>query len=586
MNILGISNTKDSGACLLRDGVLVAAVNEERLNQEKMTRVFPEKSISWILKECRIESTDIDAIGLGAWKGIDSHDEYTSYLTETEKRIKENPDARQAIEARIKGSVSSDRKQWLEFKIGLASIGLDKHRFFHSHHQMAHAVAAFEYSPYDRALVVVLDGRGDFNSGLVCSFKKGVLPKILRTELEIDSLGAFYGWITYFLGFTPDRHEGKVVGLSASGNPEKCMNILKKMIKTEAGTIRANIGRYYAPYMRAELPELSRELMKFEPKDIAAATQKLLEEITLSYVKYYLGLSGERNLCVAGGIFANVLVNMKLRELPEIEHFFVFPHMGDGGIAAGGAAYAAINMGDKIKPLQHVYLGPAYINNNRTDIDNNDDLEIIKTKKFAKSAAYLLDRGAVIGFFNGPMEYGPRALGGRSILVRATDPDINRKLNARLNRTEFMPFAPVTLEEEAGLCYEGWSKQDITSYFMTSCFKCTSVMKKQSPAAVHIDETARPQIINKHINNAYYEVLKEYYALSGIPSLINTSFNSHEEPIICKPAQAISALVNNIIDVLVMPPYILIKGKKWRDILDEENRLSARRNFDLAIRKD
>lgn len=194
--------------------------------------------------------------------------------------------------------------------------------------------------PHEQALVVTIDGRGDFMSGSVSCWRKGRTPQILRTELEIDSLGVFYGWITYYLGFTPDRHEGKVVGLSASGDADRCIAILRKMIGAKDGCIRANIGGYYAPYMRAELPRLSKELREYRPQDIAAAAQRLLEETVISYVRHYLKETGERNLCVAGGIFANVLLNMHLRELPEVEHLFVFPHMGDGGIAAGGAAYA------------------------------------------------------------------------------------------------------------------------------------------------------------------------------------------------------------------------------------------------------
>lgn len=568
MIVLGISNTKDSGACLLKDGTLVAAVNEERLNRDKMTRVFPRKSIDWILESERLKVDDIDAVGLGAWKEISAQQTPSGYASEAMERIRQNPQARKAIESRIQGSIASDTKQWAELKTGLREMGLGRHRILQCSHQIAHAYTAFEYSPYGEALVVCLDGRGDFMSGSVSRWKKGSSPEILRTELEIDSLGAFYGWITHYLGFTPDRHEGKVTGLSAFGNSDKCIKTLKKMIKVEHGSIYGNIGKYYAPYMRADLPELCNELDRYDKKDVAAAAQKLLEESVISYISYYLYQTGEHNLCVAGGVFANVLVNMRLRELPEIEQLFVFPHMGDGGIAAGGAAYAAVSLGDRIKPVQNMYLGPCIDKKYSRKVADSADVGIAEPADFSKAVASLLYNGAVVGFFSGCMEYGPRALGARSILVQATDPGITAKLNRRLNRTEFMPFAPVTLEEEASSCYMGWAREDVASYYMTTCYRCTDLMKRQSPGVIHIDGTARPQIINRGINKEYYDVLKAYQALSGIPSIINTSFNYHEEPIICYPEQAVNLLKQDSIDILAISPLVIYKDTKWQDAIN------------------
>lgn len=564
MVVMGVSNTTDSGACLVIDGVLVAAINEERLTQDKMSRAFPEKSIEWVLKSQGLKPDDIDAIGMGAWKGINSKEMLEAYLSKIKERINQSPDTARIIELRVQSSIERDNLQWTELKTGLERLGFGRHRLLQCSHQIAHAYTAFEYSNYEKALVVTLDGRGDFMSGSVTRWKKGFPPEVLRTELDIDSLGAFYGWITHYLGFTPHRHEGKITGLAAFGNPGKCIEIIKRMIKQEDGCIRSNIGKYYTPNMWADLPELSKELKECKPEDIAAAAQKLLEEIVVAYIRHYLHKTGECNLCVAGGIFANVLVNMYLRELPEVDNFFVYPHMGDGGIAAGGAAYAAITLGDTIKPIQNVYLGPSFDGEYCYNAVNNCGFETIRPEDFSNSVASLLYDGVVVGFFSGRMEYGPRALGGRSILVRATEPAINEKLNRYLNRTEFMPFAPVTLEEEAGSCYRGWSKKDSTSYYMTSCYKCTDLMKKQSPAAVHIDGTARPQIINEHINKDYYAVLRAYSSLSGIPSLINTSFNYHEDPIICNPEQAINMLKTDGINVLAMPPFILFKNGKLR----------------------
>ena len=560
MRILVNSNTKDSGACLLIDGELVAAVNEERLNRNKMTRAFPEKSIEWLLNSHGLSAHDIDAISIGAWKAINSTIELKRYLKIAKEMIYKNPGTRDAIESRIKGSINSDTKQWTEFKKGLESKCFSKHRFFHCQHQMAHSYTAFEFSPYERALVVSLDGRGDFMSGSVSIWRKGQKPFVLRNELELDSLGLLYGLITYYLGFTPDRHEGKIMGLAARGNPEVCLELMRKMVVEKEGCIISNIGEYYAPYIKAELPKLRSILSRFKREDIAAAIQKHLEETVVAYISHYLTQTGEKNLCVAGGVFANVLLNMCLRELPEVENLFVFPHMGDGGISVGGAAYAASQLGDKVKPMKNAYLGPSNDINTYIDFIINSGFKITEPSDFPSKVALLIHKGYVVGFYCGRMEYGPRALGARSILARATDPTINSELNRRLNRTEFMPFSPVTLEEAAEKCYQGWKKEDVSSYYMTSCYNATELMKKQSPAAIHIDGTARPQIINSFIHKEYYAVLKAYNSMSNIPSIINTSFNLHEEPIACDIEQALDVLKYSGVDALAIPPLIIYKS--------------------------
>ena len=284
MIILGISNTKDSGACLIKNGRLIAAVNEERFNREKLTRKFPENSIKWIFKKHKLTSGDIDAISFGSWKGIETNF-LPQYVSNALTLSKKNPNSKRRIIARLMGSTRSDAKQKIELENGLKKLNLEKIPYYYTPHHLAHAYTAFAFSTFQHALVIILDGRGDFQSGLVSVWENGKAPKILRYESELDSLGAFYGWITNYLGFTPDRHEGKITGLSARGDPRKCLPILKKMISTKNGKIIGNIGDYYAPYMKAKLPNLERELKKYSREDIAAATQFLTEEIVVKYVK-------------------------------------------------------------------------------------------------------------------------------------------------------------------------------------------------------------------------------------------------------------------------------------------------------------
>ena len=557
MNVLGVSNTKDSGACLVRDGVLIAAANEERFTREKLTRAFPFRSIEWLLGQYGLGPRDIDAVGLGMWKGIDSWATLPAYVDAATSQVAIEARTRDVIMSRLNGSIASDRRQATECEAGLAALGLAARPRFQCHHHYAHAVSAFELSPFDRALVVTLDGRGDFMSGSVSTWRRGELPSMLRVELELHSLGAFYGWVTHYLGFVPDRHEGKVTGLAARGNPERCRAIFRRAITCDSGRLFANIGPYYAPFVRAELPELRRLLDDFDREDVAAGAQAVLEEVTTAYVSHYLVQTGETNLCLSGGIFANVLLNARLRGLPGVDTCFVFPHMGDGGISAGGAAYAVGRLGGVMQSLGSLYLGPEFDRGSCRSAIADARLVVDEPVDLAAEVATAIDHGAVVGLFQGRMEYGPRALGNRSILARATDVGITDELNRRLSRSEFMPFAPVTLVEHAPDCYLDWTPREVMSRHMTSCYVCTPRMRRETPAVVHVDGTARPQIISRDDNPFYYDILDAYTRRTGIATLINTSFNEHEAPIVCTPEQAVEVLTRSAIDLLVMPPFMV-----------------------------
>jgi len=557
MIVLGLSNSKDSGVCLLQDGNLIAAVNEERFTREKLTRAFPERSLEWLLREYSLVPESIDAIGLGIWKGINSWSGFQKYVSSATERVAKDPSVRAAILSRLEGSIQSDIDQKKELDKRLKNFGLETIANYQCHHHHAHALTAAEFSPFNDALVVTLDGRGDFMSGSVSSWQRNGEMKLLRSELELDSLGAFYGWVTNFLGFTPDRHEGKVTGLAARGNSALSAAIFRKSFGTSDGKLEGHIGDYYAPFMRADLPVLRLKLSGLSREDIAAGAQKVLEEVVTNYISHYLKITKIRNLCVAGGIFGNVLLNYRIQSLPGVDNFFVFPHMGDGGIAVGGAVYANQMLGGKIKPLQSVYLGPEFDTKRCLDAITNAGLLAHTPPDLPNEVANAVVDGKVIGVFQGRMEYGPRALGNRTIIASATDKNINESLNNRLARSEFMPFAPVTLIEHAKSCYEEWKENDISTRYMTSCYSCTTQMRISTPAVVHLDGTARPQILDRECNPFYYDVLSSYFALTGIPTLVNTSFNEHEAPIVCDPIQAIDVLLKGGIDLLAMPPFLV-----------------------------
>ncbi len=370
-------------------------------------------------------------------------------------------------------------------------------------------------------------------------------------------MGYFYGSITKLLGFKPHRHEGKILGLAAYGNPNKAYKYISKMISYDKinKCFKGNYekGLYIAHYDNPNIKFLKK---KYSSKDIASAAQKRIEEVILEFIEDNIPYGSK--LALAGGIFANVKINQKICELKRINEIFVFPNMGDGGLSVGCAALT-YNEKSKLplKKIKNVYLGPSYSNARVFKVLKSKNLKFKKLKHSSKFIAQKLYEGYVVGCFQGKMEFGPRALGNRSILVSANDKSVNNWLNKKLKRTEFMPFAPITLQKYATKIYKDLKKKKLAILYMTVTTKCTNLGKKLSPAAVHIDNTARPQIISEKSNLKIFKILHEYYKISKIPNLINTSFNVHEEPIVCTPEDAIKAFKQSKLDYLYINDYIV-----------------------------
>jgi carbamoyltransferase len=348
---------------------------------------------------------------------------------------------------------------------------------------------------------------------------------------------------------------GKMTGLAGYGNPDTAYPLIK-------GLFSLNDTRrdFILPPLLFQFPHrgIYRKLAKYKKEDVAAAAQKRFEEIMLGYIKEAISATGESNIVLAGGIYGNVRLNKKISELDEVKQLFIHPAMNDQGISLGvGLKYLAEN--EVLKPfkLNNLYFGPGYDN---AEIETALNKEKFKYEYYAdieKTVAQLLACGKVVARFAGRMEYALRALGNRSILYQTTDKSVNDWLNRKLNRSEYMPFAPVTMEEYAGQCYKNIEKVKYNAKFMTIAVDCTDGMKEISPGVVHVDGTARPQLIKEEDNPSYYKILKEYHKLTGIPSLINTSFNMHEEPIVCTPYDALRAFKKAGLDYLAIGNYLV-----------------------------
>ncbi len=448
-------------------------------------------------------------------------------------------------------------------------------------HELSHVSSAFWLSGFEQSLCFSYDG-GMFNcpwfGGLYhADLNKGIQPLDRFAASHYAKITSLYTVVTALLGFTPLKHEGKITGLAAYGKPNtRCCEILEDLFYQDYYLMEMMVEWIY-PYSSEINPifmvhEERKKLLidKFQGisrEDIAATLQHISEEHIISILNNALkqGWNYE-SICLAGGLFANVKINQKIKEF-GFKNIFIAPPMTDDGAALGAALYVASkNPGFDSKKVNNMFLGYAFSESEITKSIDKFGLQFDKTDHPAAFIADKLISGAVVGIFQGKMEYGPRALGNRSILSQATIPDINDKLNKKLCRTEFMPFAPMTRIEDAKDCYEGLDGAEHTAEFMTITFNCTDLMKAQSPAVVHIDGTARPQLINKQNHPLIYDIITNYKKKTGINSIINTSFNIHEEPIVCSAVDAIEGFLSSGLDFLYFEGGYIIDFQKNKDI--------------------
>ena len=594
MYILGLAPGHNSTAALLKDGEIKHAIAEERLSRFKGDTRFPKLAIRAILDLEGISLSDIDYFTIHS-KDItrfDIHDQ--KFLWDSEPRAESvlyKVEAHQILSYLIylipktgkyyrNASVNLGRKLFFE-KIQEFGISRDKLTFYD--HHLSHTASAYFTSKIDPCLIVTLDASGDGLSATVSIGRNGELRRIAETPVSEASAGASYSAITQYLGYTPNRHEGKILGLASYGDANKfyakmipllkydpvkkalskdlpikhsLFEKIKSKIDQAINIINGNKNNSYLNYCEENFKGASRE-------DLAAAVQKRLEDVIVEYVGVFVKETGIKDVVLAGGVFSNVKLNQRLFENLSLNSIFIHPDMTDGGCAVGGAflKWNEINRftSNSKKDIENVYWGQSFSNEDIEKVIKHNKLEAAYVNDIEEKAADLLVEGKIIGYFGiYGMEYGPRALGNRSIIASAGDVEINNWLNKRLNRTEFMPFAPVVLEEHASMILKNYTDGNRqAAKFMTITFDVTEFCKEKAPAIVHVDGTARPQTINEKQHPAYYKILKRYYEKTGIPCIINTSFNVHEEPIVCSPEDAIKSFKEGRIDVLIMGNWLM-----------------------------
>ena len=601
--ILGISSMHGGGLCLLDiEGNIVISLAEERLSRNKNELGFPIKSLKYVIDNVDTDAIKYIAIG-STYVGMDLHqiEKYQFSNYEQLSKIFKNPLALAEFYTwtliNKKVATELDKKN-LFVKIlkqyGLITQAKKVHLI---DHHLAYAASAYYCSDIENALIITIDAMGDGKSASI----NNVIKHRLNNNWTLDekgSIGVLYHFITAALGFRAGRHEGKVTGLAAYGKPEvfgaelgkyfkikNCNdNILFENLINQKVKINflLNLHKFLFTYFKwikknESYEELEKRFTwivdkaifnklfdnKYSREDIAAGVQYILEDRVCKFIDFYLKKYNCKNLCLAGGVFANVKLNQRLFNLPGVENIYIHPGMGDEGLALGAAyqVLSKINPNFKRKVIQTVSLGPGYFSDEIKVVLDKEGIKYCQLEdvnKLAQLTAKYISEGKIIGFFNGRMEYGSRALGSRSVLADPRKKEMHSILNDRMKRTEFMPFAPVIPYELTYDILEGKIKgSEHAAEFMTITYDVKKEWQAKIPAVVHVDGTARPQLIKRENNSLYYDIVTEFGQITGVPVIINTSFNIHEEPIVCTPEDAIRSFKQNCVDIMVMEDIVV-----------------------------
>lgn len=431
-------------------------------------------------------------------------------------------------------------------------------------HHLSHAASSFWGSGYTDALCLVYDGSMSneswFGGVYQASITNGIIPFDQFNKLHYANITSLYTAVTAVLGFTPLKHEGKITGLAAYGQPNSACRALFEQWLTKPELI-GGLMQWHAVYDKRIAPALTvyppvwdsliKQFASFSREDMAATVQEMAELHVLDILKN-MQLQGlpKKNICLSGGLFANVKINQRVAEF-GFENVFIAPAMTDDGTALG-AAWQAVSNFPSFHPrkLDSMYLGPIASKSDSLNIIGKLGIGYSNSSHFAKDIASMLASDKIVAICTGASEFGPRALGNRSILAPATNNNVNQTLNARLDRTEFMPFAPIIRAEDADEYFNILESERYACQFMTITVDCTEKAQQDCPAVVHVDRTARPQLVTKETNLLMYQVLGEYKKITGKMALVNTSFNIHEEPIVCSADDAFRGFFEAGLDCL------------------------------------
>ncbi len=582
MYVLGVSCFyHDASAALLKDGVVVAAAQEERFTRKKHDVSFPINAIKYCLQNQKISISQIKYIGF-----------YEKPFLKFERLLSQHLEM---FPFSFKTFVSA-MPSWLNEKLRVVKtirkqMGFDGDILFIEHH-MAHAASSFLASPFRKAAILTMDGVGEWTT-TTYGIGNGNEIHLMKHIKFPHSLGLLYSTITAYLGFTVNNSEYKVMGLSAYGSRDKKKNRYYKKLKgvldvKDDGSYRLDM-RYFTYHFADRMPSkklcrlLGEPVRERESKvtkrhaDIAAALQMILEEIVVKMLNHLYKVTKCDNIVLGGGVALNSVCNGKILRNTPFKSVWVHPDPGDGGTSIGAALYVYNTiLGHKREyVLRNAYLGPSYSREEiRQFLDSNGIVYSIfnDDRVLVKTVAKLIHEDGVVGWFQGGMEWGPRALGARSILSNACNPKMKEILNIKVkHRERFRPFAPVVCIDDAVKYFECDEPIPEPTDFMLMVYPIRKRWQGTIPSVAHVDGSGRLQTIRRSQNPLYYDIIKEFGKLSGIPILINTSFNIRGEPIVCSYYDAYKCMMGTGIDYLVMGRFLINRGDNPQDMWDSES---------------
>lgn len=581
MNILGIAcYYHDSSATLLQDGKVVAAAEEERFSREKHDHGFPFQAIQYCLQAGNLRIEDVDYIAF-----------YEKPILKFERVLSQHL---QAFPWSLKTFISS-MPSWLSEKLRIRKVikkdlGFSGPVFFMGHHQ-SHAAAAFLPSPFEEAAILTVDGVGEWQTTTL-GRGKGKEIELFNEICFPHSLGLLYSTITAYLGFSVNNSEYKVMGLAPYGLMDREKNSYYQKLQQvidikEDGSFHLNMD-YFIYHFKDRMP--SQKLCdllggpvlerggEITPRhqDIAAALQMVTEDVLTLMLNHLQRVTGLENVVLAGGVALNSVYNGKILSRTTFKNVWVQPNASDGGSSMGAALFLWNTLLKKPREyrLQSAYLGPSYADTDIKDFLDSAGVvyeELPSSEMVPEKAARLIFDNQVVGWFQSGMEWGPRALGARSILSNAANKDMQAILNVKVkHREKFRPFAPVVCYEDASTYFECDLPLSEAADYMLMVYPVRAEYREKVPAVTHVDGSGRLQTVREHQNPLYYRMLKEFGKLSGIPIVINTSFNIRGEPIVCTPEDAYRCMMGTGIDCLVMGRYLIYREQNPRDMWDSE----------------
>ena len=557
---LGIScYYHDSAAALLKDGHVIAAAEEERFSRKKFDDDFPKMTIEWCLKEAKITPSEIDSVAFYDKPVLKFERLLDNYIAVAPRGLYSFIDT---IPKWI------HKRLWIKNEIKKSLKGFKGEIIFPEHH-LSHAAHTFYTSPFEESAILTVDGVGEWSTTSL-GYAKNNSITLTHDIRWPHSLGLFYSAFTYFLGFQVNEGEYKLMGLASYGTPKYYDKIIHNLIDVkDDGSIHLNMKYFAFTYDKVMTNDKFSKLFEIEPRkkdekaqqihyDIGASAQKVLEEILLKMANHIYEKFKIKNLCLGGGVALNGVANYRILKETQFDNVHIPPSPGDAGSAVGCAQYLyyiyhknprIIEKNPAKVILESVYVGTIYSDEEIREFLNSKNIQYqqLQHDELLQTTAKLIADGNIVGWYQGKMEWGPRALGSRSILADPRKAEMKDILNEKIkHRESFRPFAPSILEEYVSEYFD----IDRPSPYML--FVAPVRKPELIPAVTHVDGTGRLQTVNRDTNPLYYDLINEFYKITGVPVIINTSMNVMGEPIVNTPEQAYQMIVKTDMDCIVM----------------------------------